>query len=91
MKIVISALAAAALVVGVAGAGLAQTAPVQTNPNTKVYAYKKTETAPPSQPGAPMTATQTQPQDYLPGAAPHGSARWWEIMDRSASGTGGSE
>ena len=95
MRIGLSALAAAALLAGVATAVVAQTAPAPSNPNTKVYAYKK---AAPStmNPGVnvdPSTMTRQQkPFEHLiPDAQAYGTAAWWQEMSRTAGGDGGSQ
>ena len=95
MRIGLSALAAATLIVGVATAVVAQTAPVPSNPNTKVYAYKKT--APGTMtPGVNVDpsamARQQKPFEHLvPDSAPYGTAAWWQEMSRTAGGDGGGQ
>jgi hypothetical protein len=95
MRIGLSALAAAALIAGAATAVVAQTQPAQNNPNTKVYAYKKTapSTMNPgmnAEPSAP--ARQHRPFEHLvPDSAPYGSAAWWQEMSRTAGGEGGGQ
>jgi hypothetical protein len=74
-------LAGALLFAGAATLAFAQTAPTaqpQTNPNTKVYAYKKT--APAKQTAAP--AATNSPSEHLVGSVPWGSLQWWELMGR---------
>ena len=87
---IISALISAGLVVSVATAVVAQTAPAPTtNPNTKVYAYKQTA---PKQTNPSMNATsdrQPKPFELNPDAVPYGSPKWWEINGRSNSGGDG--
>jgi hypothetical protein len=83
---IISALAGTALVVGVATAVAAQTPPAQTNPNTKVYAYK--QAAPKATPPG-MSAKQQKRFELLPDSVPYGSPKWWEINGRSNSGGDG--
>jgi hypothetical protein len=80
---IITALAGATLVVGVATAVAAQTAPVQTNPNTKVYAYKQTT---PKAKSPSMNAKQQKPFEHIPDSVPYGSEKWWEVMGRSTGG-----
>ena len=77
----IPALISAGLVVGVATAVAAQTAPAPTNPNTKVYAYK--QTAPTK--AKTHAATQERKADETPA---HGSAKWWEMQNRFTGGGG---
>jgi hypothetical protein len=95
MRIVLSALAAAALIAGVATAVVAQTTPAPNNPNTKVYAYK--QTAPKAMnPGMnadpSTTARQQKPFEHLvPDSAPYGTAAWWQEMSRTAGGDGGGQ
>jgi len=88
MSFVRIALAASALVAGIASAVLAQTAPAPTNPNTKVYAYKKT--APPQGNTNPSAyAGATQPDYRMPADAPlYGSQKWWEEKNRHGHGGG---
>ena len=78
---ILPVLLSAAFVTGVATAVIAQTAPVQTNPNTKVYAYQK------AVPGKAKTqdAMQKQRADETP---PHGSATWWQNQNRYSAGGG---
>ena len=76
---ILPALLSAALVVGVATAVIAQTAPVQTNPNTKVYAYHK------AVPGKSKAHEAIQQQR----AEVHGSAKWWQNQNRYSGGDGG--
>ena len=83
MRIVLPALTAAALVAGIATTVVAQTPTAPTNPNTKVYAYKK---AMPTQP-APATALPGKPTEHLPTSVPYGSAKWWEIMGWAGHGS----
>jgi hypothetical protein len=83
---IISGLAGAALLVGVASAVAAQTPAAQTNPNTKVYAYKQTA---PKAKSTSMGARQQKPFELLPDAVPHGSEKWWEINARSNTGGDG--
>lgn len=83
-----TALIGAGIVLGVATAAVAQNAPAPTttNPNTRVYAYKKT---------APMrsnagSATLKASSPYENGnPAPYGTNKWWEIRDRIQDGGGG--
>jgi hypothetical protein len=88
MKDFLTALAGAAVVAGVASTALAQTTqvPAPTNPNTKVYAYKKT--APPKPAATAPQAGAASSSEYLIGAAPYGSPRWWEMMGRTEGGQG---
>ncbi|HJU33396.1 MAG TPA: hypothetical protein VJ740_18165 [Hyphomicrobiaceae bacterium] len=89
MTLLKTALVASTLVAGVASAVFAQSAttPVQTNPNTKVYAYKQT---------APATATPRAASQMPPAASPrmdpdvpaYGSAKWWELINRRGHGSG---
>jgi hypothetical protein len=88
MNIVRIALAASALVAGIASAVVAQTAPTPTNPNTKVYAYKKTA---PQQTSSNPSAQNgaTQPDYRVPADAPlYGSQKWWEEKNRYTGGGG---
>ncbi len=78
---IIPALVSAGLVVGVATAVVAQTAPAPTNPNTKVYAYQKTAPAK----AKTHAAIQQQKADETPA---HGSAKWWETQNRFTGGGG---
>ena len=80
----IPALMSAGLIVGVATAGIAQTAPTPTtNPNTKVYAYQK------AAPAKAKTSTMIE-QRKADEAPPHGSPKWWEAQTRwSGGGEGG--
>jgi hypothetical protein len=84
------ALISATLVAGVTTAVVAQTAPVQTNPNTKVYAYKKTAPAQ-AIPAPSAYAGATQPDyDRMPPDVPqHGSQQWWQEKNRFNGGDGG--
>ena len=83
------ALISAALVAGVTTAVVAQTAPVQTNPNTKVYAYKKTAPAQPN-PAPSAYAGETQPDYRMPADTPvYGSQQWWQEKNRFNGGDGG--
>jgi hypothetical protein len=89
MRIVPSALAAAALLAGVATAVVAQAPPAATNPNTKVYAYSKTapQAVNPNMNAYPGTmASQQKPFEYLQGSVPYGSPKWWEITGQSSHG-----
>ena len=76
MRIGLTALAAAALIAGVATAVVAQTQPAPNNPNTKVYAYKKTapSTMNPGVNADPSTmARQQKPFEHL---VPEFAALW---------------
>ena len=88
MSIVRIALAASALVAGIATAVVAQTTPTTTNPNTKVYAYKKTAPAQANtNPGA--NAGATQPDFRMPADVPqYGSQKWWEEKNKYHAGGG---
>lgn len=79
---IIPALVSAGLVVGVATAVAAQTAPAPTNPNTRVYAYQKT--APAKAKRAAMIR-----QSKAEETPAHGSAKWWEILNRYNGGGDG--
>jgi hypothetical protein len=90
MRIIPIALAGSAFAVSLATAALAQTAPAPTNPNTKVYAYKKTN----PQSGNTGTAASSGgiPQANRAEIAdppPFGSQKWWEEKARNSQGTGG--
>jgi len=78
---ILPVLLSAAFVTGVATAVIAQTAPVQTNPNTKVYAYHK------AAPGKSKAneAIQQQRAEETPA---HGSAKWWQNQNRYSGGGG---
>ncbi len=93
MRIGLSALAAAALIAGVATAVVAQTAPVPNNPNTKVYAYKKTAPSamnPGMNADPSTTARQQKPFEHLiPDAQAYGTAAWWQEMSRTFGGGDG--
>ena len=81
---IIPALVSAGLVVGVATAVVAQTAPAPTNPNTKVYAYQETA------PAKAKTNTAIQQQQRVDEAPLYGSPKWWEMQHRfNSSGDGG--
>jgi hypothetical protein len=83
------ALISATLVAGVTTAVVAQTASVETNPNTKVYAYKKTAPAQ-ANPAPSAYAGATQPDYRVPADVPqYGSQKWWEEKNRFNSGDGG--
>jgi hypothetical protein len=82
MKI-LPVLLSASLVAGVATAVVAQTTPVQTNPNTKVYSYQKTA---PDKAKTPAAAMQKQQATDTP---QHGSADWWRDHNRYNGGDGG--
>jgi hypothetical protein len=88
MKIVPIALAAAALVAGVGTAVVAQTTQTPTNPNTKVYAYKKTAPQASNQ-GAYAGSLNSQQGRADPDAPPYGSPQWWREKERNSNGTGG--
>jgi hypothetical protein len=87
---IIPALVSAGLVVGVATAVVAQTAPAPTNPNTKVYSYQQTA------PAKAQTNTAIQQQQkadqtplYGPADPPlYGSPKWWEMQNRFNGGGG---
>jgi ABC-type oligopeptide transport system substrate-binding subunit len=95
MRIGLSALAAAALIAGAATAVVAQTQTAPGNPNTKVYAYKKTapSTMNPGVNADPnTTARQQKPFEHLiPDAQPYGTAAWWQEMSRTTGGDGGGQ
>jgi hypothetical protein len=80
MKHFLTTLAGAVLFAGAATLALAQTAPTQpqTNPNTKVYAYKKTAPAKSTAPGV-----TNSPSENLMGSVPWGSLKWWEVRGRT--------
>jgi len=80
MKIVL-AIICASLVVGVAAAAVAQTAPTPTNPNTRVYGYQKTAPAKARNPAIQQSRAEETPV--------HGSAKWWETQNRFTGGDGG--
>ena len=86
---------AAALIAGVATAVVAQTAPVPSNPNTKVYAYKKTAPSamnPGMNADPSATARQQKPFEHLiPDAQAYGTAAWWQEMSRTTGGDGGGQ
>ena len=81
---ILPALVSAGLVVGVATAGIAQTTPAPTNPNTKVYAYQQTAPAK----AKTRAAIQQQKADETPA---HGSPQWWAMQSRSNGGDGGGQ
>ena len=90
MSIVRIALAATALVAGIASAVVAQTAPTTTNPNTKVYAYKKTAPAQ-TNTGANgyAGATPSQPDFRMDADVPlYGSQKWWQEKNKYSGGGG---
>jgi len=93
MRIGLSALAAAALIAGAATAVVAQTQTAPSNPNTKVYAYKKTAPSamnPGMNADPSATARQQKPFEHLiPDAQAYGTAAWWQEMSRTAGGDGG--
>jgi hypothetical protein len=66
---------------------VAQTPQPKSNPNTKVYGYKKTAPQVQAQPTA-EPAPRGQPFEQLPSAVPFGSPQWWE-MNLRALGNGG--
>jgi hypothetical protein len=80
---IIPALVCAGLVVGVATAVVAQTAPAPTNPNTKVYAYQQTA------PAKAKTDTAIQQQQRVDEAPPYGSPKWWQMQHRFSGGDAG--
>jgi hypothetical protein len=86
MRKILLALSGAAFLASATTVVVAQTQPVQTNPNTKVYAYKKTapKTGFSATPGT--AAAQQLPFENLPGSVPFGSPKWWEVMGRSSGG-----
>ena len=91
MSIVRIALAASALAAGIATAVVAQPTPAPTNPNTKVYAYKKT--APPTANPSPAASSNTgaipsQIGRMDPDVPAYGSAKWWEEKNRIGHGSG---
>jgi hypothetical protein len=88
MKLMKTALVASTLVAGVASAVLAQstTTPAQTNPNTKVYAYK--QTAPTATPPAAAHMPPAASPRMDPDVPAYGSAKWWELMNRRGHGSG---
>jgi len=89
MSIVRIALAASALVAGVATAVVAQTTPTPTDPNTKVYAYKKTAPQPTNpSPSEYAGATPTQTGRIDPDVPRYGSRQWWEEKNRYGQGSG---
>jgi hypothetical protein len=81
---ILLALLSASLVVGVATAGIAQTTPAPTNPNTKVYAYR--QTAPTK--AKTHAAIQQQKADETPA---YGSPQWWATQNRANGGDGGGQ
>ena len=95
MRLGLSALAAAALSVGVVTAVVAQTQTTPTNPNTKVLAYKKTAPStmsPVTSADPTMMPHQQRPLEHLmPDSAPYGSAAWWQEIGRTSGGDGGSQ
>jgi hypothetical protein len=89
MSIVRIALAASALAAGIATAVVAQPTPAPTNPNTKVYAYKKT--APPQTNTGPSAAgaTPSQPDFRMDADVPqYGSQKWWLEKNKYSGGGG---
>ena len=78
---IIPALISAGLVVGVATAVVAQTAPTPTNPNTRVYAYQKSAPTKARNPAIQQSRAEETPV--------HGSAKWWETQNRFTGGEGG--
>lgn len=90
MRIVTIALAASALVAGVATAVVAQTASQPINPNTKVYAYKKAAPQPGNAgPSASSAMASQNNRAELADPPPYGSPKWWEEKARSSQGAGG--
>jgi hypothetical protein len=88
MSIVRIALAASALVAGVATVVVAQTAPPPNNPNTKVYAYKKTAPQPTSPDTNTYAGAPAQPTRMDPDVPRHGSPQWWAEKNRYGNGAG---
>jgi hypothetical protein len=92
MRLLTKAFAAATLLGAIATTVAAQTtsspAPGTTHPNTKVYAYKKSETAPPSSTSPAYNASPNQ-MTRDPDVPAHGSQKWWEQKGRFGHGDGG--
>jgi hypothetical protein len=86
MRIVPVALAGSALVLGLATVAFAQSPPTPSNPNTKVYAYKK---AAPGSAAKKATLADGPNRAELADPPPFGSPKWWEEKSRNSSGTGG--
>ena len=82
MRTILAAIAGL-LVVGTYGVVQAQpTAPEKPDPNTKVYAYKKT---------APQTAAERAKERERAAEPAYGTQEWWRVTkDRYSSGDGGS-
>ena len=89
MRTSLTALAAAALVAGVATAVVAQTPAAPSPPYTKVYSYKKQ--AAPTNPSANANANpqQAKPFEHLPESVPYGTPAWWQEMGRKSGGSDG--
>jgi hypothetical protein len=85
MRIVPIALAGSALVMGLATAVFAQTAPTPANPNTKVYAYKK---AAPGSAAKKAAMAEGPNRAELADPPAFGSPKWWEEKARNSNGSG---
>jgi hypothetical protein len=85
MKVFLPTLAAVALLAGAASVAFAQMPPSNPpiHPSTKVYAYKKT--APPKATSTPNANNSSS--EHLIGSVPHGTLRWWEMIDRTGPGS----
>lgn len=86
MSLVRIALAAAALVAGVATTVVAQTTPAPTDPNTKVYSYKKTAPKPTTSEYAGAMPSQAVRVDQ--DVPKYGSREWWAEKNRYGNGAG---
>jgi hypothetical protein len=88
MKILPIALAGAALATVLATAVVAQTTQTPTNPNTKVYGYKKTapQASNPSGYDGSLGARPGRPDPDVP---LYGSPKWWQDKERTSHGAGG--
>lgn len=87
MRIIPTALAASALAGALATTVFGQTANPPTNPNTKVYGYKKT--APQSNNPGASTYMGSTTQPRMGEAPAYGSPKWWEEHIRNSNGAGG--
>jgi hypothetical protein len=88
MRLIPALIGAGVLAIGATVVAAQTTTPAPTtNPNTKVYAYKKTAPASASNTSAPTMGAAPLYENGNP--APYGTNRWWEMRDRMQTGGDG--
>jgi hypothetical protein len=91
MRSLIVASAATVVLLTATGPLSAQSPQTNGKDAAKVYAYKKAAPTPAPAASAyyePMTTAPPSRPDLIPNSVPYGTPTWWDLMGRSANGTG---